>query len=54
MLTLLSRGLGNKEIASRLGLSVHTVERHLTSVYAKTGSSGRTEAVAYALRHGFE
>lgn len=53
VLTLLSRGYGNKEIATRLELSVHTIERHLTNVYGKIGSASRTEAVAYALRHGY-
>jgi DNA-binding CsgD family transcriptional regulator/pimeloyl-ACP methyl ester carboxylesterase len=53
VLALLSRGYSNKEIAGRLELSVHTVERHLTNVYAKIGSTGRTEAVAYAVRHGY-
>jgi len=53
VLALLSRGYSNKEIAAQLELSVHTVERHLTNLYAKIGSRGRTEAVAYALRHGY-
>ncbi len=53
VLTLLSRGHSNKELAARLDLSVHTVERHLTNLYGKIGSRSRTEAVAYALRHGY-
>jgi len=35
-----------------LGLSVHTVERHLTNLYPKIGCRSRTEAAAYALTHG--
>lgn len=52
VLALLARGLSNKEMAARLGLSVNTVERHLTNLYPKIGARGRTEATAFALRHG--
>lgn len=41
-------GLTNREIASRLGVTVHGVKFHLHSVYLKLGVSNRTEAaVAY-------
>jgi DNA-binding CsgD family transcriptional regulator/pimeloyl-ACP methyl ester carboxylesterase len=52
VLALLARGLANKEIAARLGVSVNTVERHLTNLYPKIGARGRTEATAFAIRHG--
>jgi DNA-binding CsgD family transcriptional regulator len=52
VLGLLAAGHSNKEIASRLFLSERTVERHLTTIYRKTGVHRRTEATAYALRHG--
>ncbi len=52
VLALLARGLSNKEMAARLSLSVNTVERHLTNLYPKIGARGRTEATAFALRHG--
>ena len=42
-----------KEIAAALGLSVHTVERHLTNLYPKIGCRSRTEAAAFALTHGY-
>jgi ATP/maltotriose-dependent transcriptional regulator MalT len=53
VLRLLADGLGNDEIASRLVLSVRTVEHHVASIYTKIGASGRTAratATAYALR----
>jgi predicted ATPase/DNA-binding CsgD family transcriptional regulator len=51
VLRLLAAGGSNKELASELQLSIHTIERHLANIYAKTGTRGRTDAVAYALRH---
>jgi DNA-binding CsgD family transcriptional regulator len=50
VLHLLAGGASNQEIARRLGIAVHTVERHLGNVYRKIGARGRTDAVAYALR----
>jgi pimeloyl-ACP methyl ester carboxylesterase/DNA-binding CsgD family transcriptional regulator len=47
-------GATNKEIAGSLSLAVSTVERHLVNLYAKIGARGRADAIAYALRHGFD
>ena len=52
VLALLARGLSNKEVAARLTVSLNTVERHLTNLYPKIGARGRTEATAFAIRHG--
>ena len=52
MLGLLAAGHSNKEIAAQLFLSERTVERHITTVYRKIGTHRRTEAMAFALRHG--
>jgi DNA-binding NarL/FixJ family response regulator len=52
VLRLIAHGRANKEIAVLLGLSVHTVERHLTNLYPKIGCRSRTEAAAFALTHG--
>jgi pimeloyl-ACP methyl ester carboxylesterase/DNA-binding CsgD family transcriptional regulator len=49
VLLLLPSGDSNSEIARRLGIAVHTVERHLASVYRKIGARGRAEAVVFAL-----
>lgn len=38
---LAAEGLANKEIAARLAVSVHTVERHLTHTFAKLGKISR-------------
>ena len=51
VLSLLTRGLSNKHIASELGLGLRTVEGHMSNVLAKLGVASRTEAVLYALGH---
>lgn len=52
VLGLLAQGLSNKEIAGTMWLSDRTVERHITSLYRKIGVARRSEATAFALRHG--
>ena len=52
VLGLLAQGLSNKEIAGVMRLSDRTVERHITAVYRKIGVARRSEATAFALRHG--
>ncbi len=49
---LLAEGLSNKVIASRLYLSVRTVEGHLASLYTRLGVHSRTEAALIAIHHG--
>jgi len=50
VLTLAAEGLTNKEIAYRLGLSDRTVQFHMNSIFNKSGTQSRTEAVALALQ----
>jgi DNA-binding NarL/FixJ family response regulator len=49
VLELLARGRSNKQMANELGLSLRTVEGHVSNVLAKLGVQSRTEAVAHAL-----
>ena len=51
-LRLLAEGLPNKTIASRLGISEHTVKFHVNSILGKLGAQSRTEAVTRATRLG--
>jgi len=52
VLRLVAAGESNAQIARRLGLSTHTVERHVANLYRKIGARGRADATAYALRSG--
>ena len=52
VLRSMAEGLGNKEIAARLGISEHTVKFHVASVMGKLGAASRTEAVTLGIRHG--
>ena len=50
VLELVADGLTNEAIAARLYLSVRTVERHLSNVYAKLRVSGKAGRAAAAVR----
>ena len=52
VLQVLSQGLGNKQIAHRLGISEHTAKFHVSSIYAKLGATNRAEAVTLGIRLG--
>ncbi len=52
VLAELARGVPNKAIAARLGISEHTVKFHIASIFAKLGVASRTEAVAQGVRLG--
>ena len=52
VLGMMADGLGNKIIAARLGISLHTVKFHVASIFAKLGAESRTEAVTNGVRQG--
>jgi DNA-binding CsgD family transcriptional regulator len=52
VLALLADGISNRDIATRLNISEHTVKFHLASIFGKLGVSTRTEAVQRGLRLG--
>jgi DNA-binding NarL/FixJ family response regulator len=52
VLQMLANGLANKEIATRLSISEHTVKFHVASILGKLGAGSRTEAVSLGIRRG--
>jgi two-component system, NarL family, response regulator NreC len=52
VLELVADGLGNKEVAERLGISARTAQKHLENLFKKFKVHDRTELVAHAFRRG--
>jgi DNA-binding CsgD family transcriptional regulator len=52
VLRLVATGRSNRQIASELVISEHTVARHVQNIFAKLGLSSRTQATAFAFEHG--
>jgi LuxR family maltose regulon positive regulatory protein len=46
VLELIEAGCSNGEIAAKLVISIATVKRHISNIYAKLGASSRTQAVS--------
>ena len=52
VLRLVARGTGTDQIASGLGISIHTVRNHIRSLRGKLDAKTKLEAVITAMRHG--
>lgn len=52
VLQMMTAGLTNREIASALGISEHTVKFHIASIFGKLGTTTRTETVTEGIRRG--
>jgi DNA-binding CsgD family transcriptional regulator len=52
VLRLVAAGQTNRQIAAALGISDHTVRRHLQNVFARLGVPSRAAAAAFAVQHG--
>jgi DNA-binding CsgD family transcriptional regulator/tetratricopeptide (TPR) repeat protein len=52
VLRLVARGRSNREIGRELVISEHTAANHVRNILRKTGCANRTDAAAYAYRHG--
>jgi predicted ATPase/DNA-binding CsgD family transcriptional regulator len=51
IVTLIARGLSNREIAGELVISPATAARHVANILAKLGYSSRTQVASWATRH---
>lgn len=53
VLALVTQGLSNKEIAAKLVVSVNTLKSHIRQAYRKIEVATRSQAVSWAITHGF-
>jgi DNA-binding NarL/FixJ family response regulator len=53
VLSLVAKGLSNREIAKRLYITEGTVKNHISNVLRKLGFRDRTQAALYAQEHGW-
>lgn len=53
VIALISQGLSNAEIAERAFLSINSVKSYIRSAYRKMGVQRRSQAVIWAMGHGF-
>ena len=53
ILSLLTEGLSNADMAERLGLSEKTVRNHVSNVFDKLGVWTRAQAIVFARDRGF-
>ncbi|HCF26903.1 MAG TPA: DNA-binding response regulator [Cyanobacteria bacterium UBA11049] len=51
VLVMLTHGLSNAQIGTRLHLSPRTVEKYVSNLLRKTTTSNRAELVGYAMKH---
>lgn len=52
VVALVVEGLGNRQVASELNLSEHTIKKYLFRIFEKLGVSSRVELVLYAVNNG--
>jgi LuxR family maltose regulon positive regulatory protein len=52
VLKLIEAGCSNKEIAAKLFISIATVKRHISNIYAKLGTQSRTQAISVGKKLG--
>ena len=52
VLTLISRGASNKQVAQTLGITPKTAGTHIERIYVKIGASTRSTATLFAMQNG--
>lgn len=51
VLSLMVKGMGNKEIADHLTINLSTAKSHVSSILVKLGLTSRTEVIALVMNH---
>lgn len=54
VLTLITRGLTNQEIADQIYISINSVKTYVRTAYRKIGVARRSQAVSWGVQHGLE
>jgi len=54
VLTLITRGLTNQEIADRVYISINSVKTYVRTAYRKVGVTRRSQAVSWGVQHGLD
>jgi DNA-binding NarL/FixJ family response regulator len=54
VLSLIAKGMSNKEIASVLSIAEKTVKTHVSSILGKLRLADRTQAALFAVKHGLD
>jgi len=53
VLALIVQGLSNDEVAERAYITINSLKSHVRAIYRKIGVESRSQAVIWALEHGF-
>jgi len=53
ILALIAQGLSNEEMAARDYLSINSIKTYIRGAYRKIGVRSRSQAVMWAIQHGF-
>ncbi len=54
VLTLITQGLTNQEIADRVYISINSVKTYVRTAYRKIGVARRSQAVSWGVQHGLD